>query len=72
MALSQSSLSSSIDVFLNECGPISLLLHHRLKVLVWTNPHGEHDGEEHEFFGGAHGYRSSGYTGIDFNSMAFT
>jgi hypothetical protein len=33
------------------------------KVVVRMNPHGEQDSEEHEFFGGAHGYGLSGYTG---------
>jgi hypothetical protein len=48
------------------------VLHHQLKVVVGMNPHGEQDSEEHEFFGSAAGYGSSRYTGLEFNSMAFT
>jgi hypothetical protein len=48
------------------------VIHHQMKVVVRMNPHGEQDNEEHEFFGGAGGYGSRGYNGLEFNSMAFT
>jgi hypothetical protein len=49
------------------CCPCTIHLNvllHRLKVVVMMNPHDEKDSEEHDFFGGGHGYRLSEYTSI--------
>jgi hypothetical protein len=49
------------------CCPCTIHLNvllHRLKVVVGMNPHDKLDSEEHDFFGGGHGYRLSEYIGI--------